>query len=84
VFGKYDKIITVEDGTITGGFGTAVAEFMIAHKYAATIKMLGIPDHYIEHGSLKELHRECGYDANGIADAVREMMREKISVTEKV
>ena len=76
VFGKYDKVITVEDGTITGGFGTAVAEFMIEHQYTARLKMLGIPDHYIEHGSLKELHRECGFDANGIADAVREMMNE--------
>ena len=46
--------------------------------------MLGIPDHYIEHGSLKELHKECGFDTNGIAAAVREMMREKITVTEIV
>jgi len=82
VFAKYDKIITVEDGTTTGGFGSAVAEFMIAHQYSARIKMLGIPDHYIEHGSLKELHKECGYDANGIAAAVRELMKEKIKVTQ--
>jgi len=84
VFAKYDKIITVEDGTITGGFGSAVAEFMIAHQYSARIKMLGIPDHYIEHGSLKELHKECGYDANGIAAAVRELMKEKIKVTQTI
>ena len=82
IFAKYDKIITVEDGTIMGGFGSAVAEFMIAHEYSARIKMLGIPDHYIEHGSLKELHKECGYDANGIAAAVRELMKEKIKVTQ--
>src|SRR5450432_2378707 len=83
-FDRFDKIITVEDGTITGGFGTAVAEFMIAHNYTASIKMLGIPDHYIEHGTLKELHKECGFDTNGIADAVRQMMKEKISVTESI
>jgi 1-deoxy-D-xylulose-5-phosphate synthase len=40
--------------------------------------MLGIPDHYIEHGSLKELHKECGFDANGIAEAVKVMMGDKI------
>jgi 1-deoxy-D-xylulose-5-phosphate synthase len=41
---------------------------------------LGIPDHIIEHGTLKELHKECGFDANGIAEAVREMMKDKITV----
>ena len=80
VFTKFEKIITVEDGTIVGGFGSAVAEFMVANKYKAEIKMLGIPDKIIEHGTPKELHRECGYDAQAIADAVREMMKDKIEV----
>jgi len=80
VFSKFDKIITVEDGAITGGFGSAVIEFMAEHKYKADIKLLGIPDHIIEHGTLKELHKECGFDANGIAEAVREMMKYKITV----
>jgi len=80
VFGKFDRIITVEDGAITGGFGSAVMEFMAQHNYKADIKLLGIPDHIIEHGTLKELHKECGFDANGIADAVREMMKDKIKV----
>ena len=80
VFKKFDKVITVEDGTITGGFGTAVIEFMVAHNYTASIKILGIPDHYIEHGTLRELHKECGFDTNGIADAVRQMMKETITV----
>ena len=75
---KYDKIITVEDGTVVGGFGGAVAEFMIEHGYKNELKILGIPDRIVEHGTLKELHYECGYDAQAIADAVREMMREKI------
>jgi 1-deoxy-D-xylulose-5-phosphate synthase len=43
--------------------------------------MLGIPDRIVEHGTLKELHRECGYDAQAIADAVREMKRELSSLT---
>ncbi|RTL59646.1 MAG: 1-deoxy-D-xylulose-5-phosphate synthase [Sphingobacteriales bacterium] len=81
VFSKFDKIITVEDGTIVGGFGSAVAEFMVANKYKAEIKMLGIPDRIVEHGTPKELHRECGYDAQAIADAVREMMKDKVVVT---
>jgi 1-deoxy-D-xylulose-5-phosphate synthase len=81
VFGKFEKIITVEDGTVVGGFGTAVLEFMATHKYNAEVKMLGIPDSIIEHGTLKELHNECHYDAKAIADAVREMMKVEIKVS---
>jgi 1-deoxy-D-xylulose-5-phosphate synthase len=79
VFGNYDKIVTVEDGTTIGGFGSAVLEFMAMHGYKADVKMLGIPDRLVEHGTLKELHAECGYDANGIADAVRELVGDKVS-----
>ncbi len=82
VFSKYDKIITVEDGTIVGGFGSAVLEFMNEHHYKAEIKMLGIPDRLVEHGTPKELHRECGYDAAAIAEAVREMMKDKVAVSQ--
>jgi 1-deoxy-D-xylulose-5-phosphate synthase len=78
VFTKFDKIITVEDGTIVGGFGSAVLEFMNAHSYKADVKILGIPDRIVEHGTLKELHRECNYDAIAIASAVREMMGQEI------
>jgi 1-deoxy-D-xylulose-5-phosphate synthase len=71
---KFNKIITVEDGTIIGGFGSAVLEFMAANNYTPEVKMLGIPDRLVEHGKPEELHRECGYDAKGIADAVKEMV----------
>jgi 1-deoxy-D-xylulose-5-phosphate synthase len=81
VFSKYSKIITVEDGTTIGGFGSAVSEFMTANNYHADLKILGIPDRLVEHGTLKELHRECGYDAEGIADTVREMMKDKVRVS---
>jgi 1-deoxy-D-xylulose-5-phosphate synthase len=84
VFGKYNKIVTVEDGTVVGGFGSAILEFMATHRYKADVKMLGIPDRIVEHGSPKELHRECGYDAAGIAAAVREMMGEKVQVNVKL
>jgi 1-deoxy-D-xylulose-5-phosphate synthase len=79
---KYPKILTVEDGTIVGGFGSAVAEFMVANGYKNDLRMLGIPDAIIEHGTLKELHRECEYDAQAIADVVREMcsVKEKARV----
>jgi 1-deoxy-D-xylulose-5-phosphate synthase len=70
----YNKIITVEDGTVKGGFGSAILEFMQEHGYKNDVRILGIPDEVVEHGTLKELHRECEYDAEAIADAIREMM----------
>ena len=84
VFKKFKKIITVEDGTVVGGFGSAILEFMNEHNYKAEIKILGIPDRLVEHGTPKELHRECGYDAEAIAEAIREMMKEKISVEQLI
>ena len=83
VFSNYKKIITVEDGVIKGGFGTAVIEFMADHNYHAEVKRLGIPDRFIEHGTPKELQHECGFDSEGIADAVRMMMKETVQVTVK-
>jgi len=81
IFSTYDKVVTVEDGTIAGGFGSAVLEFMAANRYRADVKILGIPDRIVEHGTPKELHRECGFDAQGIAEAVREMVKDKIRVS---
>jgi 1-deoxy-D-xylulose-5-phosphate synthase len=78
---NYDKIITVEDGCIEGGFGSAVLEFMAQHGYKNDIRILGIPDTIVEHGSPKELHRECGYDAQAIADALRQLMKDTIKVS---
>jgi len=81
VFSKFDKIVTVEDGTVVGGFGSAILEFMSTNDYKAEVKILGIPDRIVEHGTPKELHRECGFDAQGIAEAVREMLKDKIRVS---
>ncbi|CAN5496816.1 1-deoxy-D-xylulose-5-phosphate synthase [soil metagenome] len=78
VFAKYDKVVTVEDGTIIGGVGSAVLEFMNAHHYKAEVKILGIPDRLVEHGTLKELHKECGYDATTIASTIRAMLKDKV------
>lgn len=70
VFQKFSKIITVEDGCIIGGLGTAVLEFMSDNSYNAKVVRLGIPDIYIEQGSQKELYKECGFDANSIAKKI--------------
>jgi 1-deoxy-D-xylulose-5-phosphate synthase len=78
VFSRYNKIITVEDGTIVGGFGSAILEFMAANNYKAQVKTLGIPDKIIEHGTPKELYNEIGIDANSIADVIREMHKVEI------
>lgn len=81
IFSQFDKVITVEDHAISGGFGSAVLEFMVDHGYTARVKRLGIPDRIIEHGKPEELYRECGFDAAGIAAAAREMMKDKVTVT---
>ncbi len=70
IFSNFSKVVTVEDGCVQGGFGSAVLEFMADHGYNATVKRLGIPDAIIEHGEQIELHRECGFDPEGIAAAV--------------
>jgi 1-deoxy-D-xylulose-5-phosphate synthase len=78
VFTHYKKIITVEDAAIQGGFGSAVAEFMIDNGYNSRIKRLGIPDRIIEHGEQKELYRECEFDAIAIMNAVRQSVDEAV------
>ena len=77
VFHKFSRIITLEDGCIQGGLGSAVLEFMADHHYQAQVKRLGIPDSFIEHGTQEQLYAECGFDQKGILNAIHEM-----SVTE--
>lgn len=77
VFQRYSKILTVEDGTVVGGFGSAVIEFMATHGYQAQVKILGIPDRIVEHGTPKQLFQECGYDAASIAEAVKAFVEVK-------
>jgi 1-deoxy-D-xylulose-5-phosphate synthase len=77
VFGKFDKLITIEDGCIQGGMGSAVLEFMADNGYSARVKRLGIPDKFIEHGEQKELWQECGFDTNAIVETVKEMVAKK-------
>lgn len=73
VFSKFNKVITVEDGCIQGGMGSAVLEFMADHQYNSQVVRLGIPDEVIEHGEQKELWLECGYDSSSIIKEVKKM-----------
>ncbi len=82
IFAKFKKIITVEDGTVIGGFGSAVLEFMQQNNYTAQVKIMGIPDRLVEHGTPKQLYAECAYDANAIKEAIVEMA--KINIEELV
>lgn len=84
VFAKFDKVITVEDGCIQGGFGSAVIEFMADNGYHAQIKRLGVPDRYIEHGSQDELYKECGYDTDAMVATATEMVGEVRAVEKRV
>jgi 1-deoxy-D-xylulose-5-phosphate synthase len=74
VFKKFSHIITVEDGILKGGFGSAIIEFMSDNGYNTDVRRLGIPDYFVEHGTQDELYRECGFDAEGIELAIREMV----------
>lgn len=74
VFKKHTKVITVEDGCVQGGFGSAVLEFMADHNYQAQVKRLGVPDAFIEHGTQQELWRECEYDAQAIRETIQQLV----------
>lgn len=76
VFRKFTKIVTVEDGIVQGGFGSAVLEFMSLNNYRAEVIMMGVPDRFVEHGTIEELQQECGYDFKGIYQKVKEFLSE--------
>jgi len=73
VFKQFTCVVTVEDGTVLGGLGSAVLEFMADHGYSANIRRLGVPDRFIEQGTVDELHHECGYDTEGIILTLKKM-----------
>jgi 1-deoxy-D-xylulose-5-phosphate synthase len=72
---KFKQIITIEDGVIQGGFGSAVLEFMADNNYNVQVKRLGIPDTFVEHGSPEELYHMLGLDAEGIASSILETLK---------
>ncbi len=73
IFKNFKKVITVEDGCLMGGFGSSILEFMAENNYQAQVKRLGIPDAIVEHGEQLQLHKECNFDPEGIANAVIQM-----------
>jgi 1-deoxy-D-xylulose-5-phosphate synthase len=72
---NFKSIITIEDGTIVGGFGSAVLEFMSDNNYTPVVKRLGVPDRFIEHGTPQELHKECGFDVEGIIKTAKLLVK---------
>ena len=74
VFSKFEKVITVEDGCLMGGMGTAVLEFMADHNYKAQVVRLGIPDKFIDHGTQEELYHDCFYDLEAQVKSAEKLM----------
>jgi 1-deoxy-D-xylulose-5-phosphate synthase len=81
VFTKFKKVITVEDGCLQGGMGSAVLEFMGDHNYSAQVVRLGIPDRFVDHGTQKELYTECFYDETAIIATVRKLTDSSRSIS---
>lgn len=81
VFKRYKKIVTVEDGCLQGGMGSAVLEFMADHNYQANVIRLGLPDEVVEHGEQPELWAICGYDKNGIIQTVKKIAVSRTTAT---
>ena len=79
VFEKYSTIITVEDGALQGGFGSAIAEFMIDNNYNSKIIRLGVPDKFISHGTQQELRKECGFDKENILKTILSNIKKTVS-----
>ena len=78
IFRQFENIITIEDGVISGGFGSAVIEFMTDNGYHANVKRLGVPDTFIDHGSQLELYKECGFDPDSICRLIRSMITPRV------
>jgi 1-deoxy-D-xylulose-5-phosphate synthase len=78
IFREFKDVVIVEDGVLSGGFGSAVIEFMCDNGYHARIKRLGVPDHFIDHGTQEELYKECMFDPDSICKTVRSMMSPRV------
>jgi 1-deoxy-D-xylulose-5-phosphate synthase len=77
IFMNYNRIVTIEDGVLKGGFGSAILEFMADHQYSAQIIRIGIPDKFIDHGTTEELYREYGLDQQGIYQTVKTFVQKE-------
>ena len=77
IFQKFDKVITIEDGCLQGGFGSAVIEFMVDNNYKSEVLRLGVPDEFINHGTQEQLYEECYFDVNAIKESVYKLISRK-------
>jgi len=78
---NFSKVITVEDASVQGGFGSACLEFFAEQNYKPEVHIMGIPDRLVEHGKPAELYRECGYDAEGIMKQIQKILQDELSLT---
>ena len=78
IFQKFNKIITIEDGCVQGGFGSSILEFMAKNDYQASVKILGIPDAFIHHGTQDELYKDCNYDEKAIVKSVCQLLEKNL------
>jgi len=74
---KFENIITIEDGTIIGGMGSAVIEFIADNGFKTNVKRLGVPDRFVEHGTQNQLYHECGYYIDDIIKTAKEVLTKK-------
>ncbi|MCK5402062.1 MAG: 1-deoxy-D-xylulose-5-phosphate synthase, partial [Flavobacteriaceae bacterium] len=78
IFKSYMQIITVEDNTVKGGFGSAILEFASEHNYTNNLKLIGIPDFFIEHGSIQKLQEYTSLDPESIKTQIENLTNTKI------
>ena len=80
IFQKFDKVITIEDACLQGGFGSAVIEFMVDNNYKSELVRLGVPDEFINHGTQQQLYTECYFDVGAIKESVHKLISRKSQV----
>jgi len=77
LIGRFDQVVTIEEGVIVGGFGDSVSSWLLENDFQGRIKRLGLPDSFIQHGKRDELLTEIGLDENGIIDTIRSLVNAK-------
>jgi len=73
---RYHSLITIEDGTVMGGLGSAVAEWLMNHNRHNKIKMMGVQDEFVDQGTVAQLHERCGMDAASLEKAIMELLEQ--------
>ena len=71
---RYHSLITIEDGTVVGGLGSAVAEWLTRHDRTTRLRMLGVQDEFVHQGTVAELHERCGMDAQSLEKTIKQML----------